>query len=89
VEITPPVMRKLELFICHKIWQPKEERNKQSAVSSTGESTIAPGGIGSANNFNAQTLSSLPMWQRIERRFIEMGDRKRRLFIKKYHAGVS
>jgi hypothetical protein len=26
------------------------------------------------------------MWQRIERRFIEMGDRKRRLFIKKYQA---
>jgi hypothetical protein len=41
LEITPPVMRKLELFICHKIWQPKEERNKQNATAATGDNTAA------------------------------------------------
>lgn len=28
IEVSGPVIRKLELFIGHKIWQPKEERNK-------------------------------------------------------------
>lgn len=41
LEITPPVMRKLELFICHKIWQPKEERNKQNATAAAGDNTAA------------------------------------------------
>lgn len=43
-------MRKLELFICHKIWQPKEDRNKQNAAAATGD--IA-GGAQSNNNFGA------------------------------------
>jgi hypothetical protein len=77
IEVSGAVVRKLELFIGHKIWQPKEERNKPQAPMP---------GNGMANSTSSGALNqmaTMPMWQRIEKRFFEMGERKRRLFVKK------
>lgn len=84
IEVSGPAIRKLELFIGHKIWQPKEERNKNQ---SPGKAGILQNST-SSGFLSAGASGTIPMWQRIEKRFYEMGERKRRLFIKKHSAAM-
>jgi hypothetical protein len=77
--LSPNLSKKLEHFINHKIWQPKEDR----------KATVGPSTHQAQQHFqSSNTISgpSLHLWQKLEGRFNEMGDRKRRLFIKKQQA---
>ncbi len=63
-EISPSQIRKLELFLTHKVWYSKNQQNRQA--------------------------ESFQLWQRIEQKYIEMQERKKRLFTKKQiQEGVS
>jgi len=56
IEVSGAVVRKLELFIGHKIWQPKEERNKPQPPQP---------GNGMANSTSSGALNqmaTMPMW---------------------------
>ena len=70
-------MKKLDAFIGHKIWQPKgsSEENSKKAI-------LNQNLLGHMNQ-SVITGPSL-LWQKIETRLTEMGERKRRLFLKKH-----